>query len=160
VLAGFLEPLGATVVRVPTTKVLHLNERGDRAADGSRDRYPPLVDDPAAVDEFLAVPEAAGAHVVLLGQDRDGKHRLADGGRRTPQRRAVRRVGLPARVDRHSEFEKLEGCVTHCLRSGYAADRSVAARGDPVACEVQFLPRAAVTTASSPPSATTTCPVT
>ena len=113
-LAGFLEPLGATVVRVPTTKVLHLKSAVTALPDGRVIGYPPLVDDPAAFDEFLPVPEEAGAHVVLLGQDRDGKHRLlmADGAPRSAELFA----GLghrPVVVD-ISEFEKLEGCVT-CL---------------------------------------------
>ena len=113
-LAGFLEPLGATVVRVPTTKVLHLKSAVTALPDGRVIGYPPLVDDHAAFAEFLPVPEEAGAHVVLLGQDRDGKHRLlmADGAPRSAELFA----GLghrPVVVD-ISEFEKLEGCVT-CL---------------------------------------------
>jgi len=113
-LAGYLEPLGATVVRVPTTKVLHLKSAVTALPDGRVIGYPPLVDDPAAFAEFLPVPEEAGAHVVLLGPDDGGVHRLlmADG--------APRSAGLfaelgyrPVVVD-ISEFEKLEGCVT-CL---------------------------------------------
>ena len=70
--------------------------------------------DRAAFAEFLPVPEEAGAHVVLLGPDDDGVHRLlmADGAPRS----AALFVELgyrPVAVD-ISEFEKLEGCVT-CL---------------------------------------------
>ena len=113
-LAGFLEPLGATVVRVPTTKVLHLKSAVTALPDGRVIGYPPLVDDPAAFADFLPVPEEAGAHVVLLGPDDDGVHRLlmADGAPRS----AALFVELgyrPVVVD-ISEFEKLEGCVT-CL---------------------------------------------
>jgi dimethylargininase len=67
------------------------------------------VDDPAAFPRFLAVPEEAGAHVVVLG-----------GGRLLVAASAPKSAALfgdvgyePVVVD-ISEFEKLEGCVT-CL---------------------------------------------
>ena len=87
-LAAFLGPLGATVVPVPTTKVLHLKSAVTALPDGRVIGYPPLVDDPAAFGEFVAVPEEAGAHVVLLGPDRDGAERLlmAAGAPRTAAR--------------------------------------------------------------------------
>jgi dimethylargininase len=52
--------------------------------------------------------------VVLLGQDRDGKHRLlmADGAPRSAELFAG--LGYRPVVVDISEFEKLEGCVT-CL---------------------------------------------
>ena len=75
-LAGFFGPLGATVIGVPTTRVLHLKSAVTALPDGRVIGYPPLVDDPAVFGEFLPVPEAAGAHVVLLGPDRDGAERL------------------------------------------------------------------------------------
>ena len=113
-LAAFLGPLGATVVPVPTTKVLHLKSAVTALPDGRVIGYPPLVDDPAAFGEFVAVPEEAGAHVVLLGPDRDGAERLlmAAGATRTAAR--FTELGYrPVLVD-IAEFEKLEGCVT-CL---------------------------------------------
>ena len=59
---------------------------------------------------FEAVPEEAGAHVVLLGA-----RPAADGGQRPAHRRA-RTASAATRSARStsSEFEKLEGCVT-CL---------------------------------------------
>jgi dimethylargininase len=121
-LAGFFGPLGASVVPVPTTRVLHLKSAVTALPDGRVIGYPPLVDDPATFGGLLAVPEAAGAHVVLLGPDRDGAERLlmAAGAPRTAQQ--FTELGYrPVLVD-ISEFEKLEGCVT-CL--------SVRLRGTP-----------------------------
>lgn len=113
-LAAFLEPLGATVVRVPTTTVLHLKSAVTALPDGRVIGYPPLVDDPAAFAEFLPVPEGAGAHVVLLGPDRDGVERLlmADGAPRSAA--LFEELGYRPVIVDISEFEKLEGCVT-CL---------------------------------------------
>jgi dimethylargininase len=113
-LAGFFGPLGATVVPVPTTKVLHLKSAVTALPDGRVIGYPPLVDDPSAFDEFLPVPEEAGAHVVLLGPDRDGVQLLlmAAGAPGTADLFAASGY-RPVIVD-ISEFEKLEGCVT-CL---------------------------------------------
>jgi dimethylargininase len=113
-LAELLGPLGATVVPVPTTRVLHLKSAVTALPDGRVIGYPPLVDDPGAFGAFLPVPEEAGAHVVLLGPGPDGAHRLlmATGAPRTAELFA----GLgyaPVPVD-IGEFEKLEGCVT-CL---------------------------------------------
>jgi dimethylargininase len=113
-LAGFFAPLGATVVPVPTTKVLHLKSAVTALPDGRVIGYPPLVDDPAVFEAFLPVPEEAGAHVVLLGPDPDGAERLlmATGAPRSTEQ--FTELGYrPVLVD-ISEFEKLEGCVT-CL---------------------------------------------
>jgi dimethylargininase len=113
-LDGFLSPLGATVVPVPTTKVLHLKSAVTALPDGRVIGYPPLVDDPAAFEEFLPVPEEAGAHVVLLGPDRDGVEQLlmaADAPRTAEQFTELGYRPVPVDI---SEFEKLEGCVT-CL---------------------------------------------
>ncbi len=105
-LAGFLD---ATVVPVPVTKVLHLKSAVTALPDGTVLGHPPLVDDPAAFPEFLAVPEEAGAHVVLLGGKRV---LLAASAPATAELLAAR--GLEPVVVDIGEFEKLEGCVT-CL---------------------------------------------
>jgi dimethylargininase len=108
-LADHLAPLGATVVPVPVTKVLHLKSAVTALPDGTVIGYPPLVDDPALFDEFLAVPEEPGSHVVLLGGDRV---LLAASAGATAE--LLTTTGLtPVSVD-IGEFEKLEGCVT-CL---------------------------------------------
>jgi len=99
----------ATVVPVPVTKVLHLKSAVTALPDGTVIGYPPLVDDPAAFDRFLAVPEEGGAHVVLLG---DNRVLMAASAPATAALLAGR--GLAPVVVDISEFEKLEGCVT-CL---------------------------------------------
>lgn len=108
-LRRLLTPLGARVVAVPVTKVLHLKSAVTALPDGTVIGYPPVVDDPRVFDRFLAVPEESGAHVVLLGGDR--LLMAAD----APQSAALfRDLGYePVCVD-ISEYEKLEGCVT-CL---------------------------------------------
>jgi dimethylargininase len=108
-LRAALTPLGATVVGVPLTKVLHPKSAVTALPDGTVIGYPPYVDDVSMFERFLPVPEEAGSHVVLLGGDR---LLMAAG--------APLSAGLfedlgwtPVPVD-ISEYEKLEGCVT-CL---------------------------------------------
>ncbi|TDV55153.1 dimethylargininase [Actinophytocola oryzae] len=99
----------ATVVPVPVTRVLHLKSAVTALPDGTVIGYPPLVDDPAAFADFLAVPEESGSHVVLLGGD---AVLMAASAPRTAalfESRGLRVVTVDI-----SEFEKLEGCVT-CL---------------------------------------------
>jgi dimethylargininase len=69
-LREILDPLGATVVAVPITKVLHLKSAVTALPDGTVIGYPPVVDDPRTYPRFLAVPEEPGSHVVLLGGDK------------------------------------------------------------------------------------------
>jgi dimethylargininase len=108
-LGDLLEPLGWTVQPVPLTRVLHLKSAVTALPDGMVIGYPQLVDDPAVFERFLAVPEPAGAHIVLLGDDR---LLMSGDARRTAE--MFRSMGYdPIEVD-ISEFEKLEGCVT-CL---------------------------------------------
>ena len=108
-LREILEPLGATVIGVPVTKVLHLKSAVTALPDGTVIGYPLFVDDPAMFGRFLAVPEESGAHVVLLG---DGKLLMAADAPRSAE--LFRELGYdPVCVD-ISEFQKLEGCVT-CL---------------------------------------------
>ena len=65
-LASLLSELGAEVITVPLTKVLHLKTAVTALPDGTVVGYEPLVDDPDMFENFMAVPEEAGAHVVLL----------------------------------------------------------------------------------------------
>ncbi|WP_211357367.1 hypothetical protein [Nocardioides rubriscoriae] len=67
-LAAHLAPLGAQVVGVPLTKVLHLKSAVTALADGVVLGFEELVDDPDVWPEFLAVPEEPGAHVVVLDE--------------------------------------------------------------------------------------------
>ena len=108
-LRELLAPEGFTVVEVPTTKVLHLKSAITALPDGTVIGYPPLVDDPTAFANFLAVPEEAGAHVVLLGGNR---LLMAASAPQTAE--LFRTMGFEPVVVDISEYEKLEGCVT-CL---------------------------------------------
>jgi dimethylargininase len=108
-LRGFLEPLGAEVIAVPVSKVLHLKSAVTALPDGTVIGYEPLTDDPGAFPKFLAVPEEAGAHVVLLGE---GRLLMAASAPKSAE--LFRELGYTPVVVDISEFEKLEGCVT-CL---------------------------------------------
>lgn len=108
-LAAAFEPLGATVVTVPITKVLHLKSAVTALPDGSIIGWEPVVDDVSIFPNFLAMPEESGSHVVILDE-----HTLlisAD----CPQSAALleARGYTLVKVD-ISEYIKLEGCVT-CL---------------------------------------------
>jgi dimethylargininase len=108
-LREIFEPLGATVVAVPTTKVLHLKSAVTALPDESVIGYQPLVDSPSFFPHFRAVPEESGSHVVLLGQNR-----LLIAADCPESAEMFAHLGYePVPVD-ISEFQKLEGCVT-CL---------------------------------------------
>jgi len=104
-----LEPLGATVVGVPVSKVLHLKSAVTALPDGTVVGHDPLVDDPAAFPAYLSVPEEPGAHVVLLDASTVLMSAAAPRTQELFESRGLRVVALDI-----SEFEKLEGCVT-CL---------------------------------------------
>jgi dimethylargininase len=108
-LAAHLEPLGARVVGVPLTKVLHLKSAVTALPDGTVVGFEPLVDDPTVWSRFLAVPEEPGSHVVLLDDHTVLMSASAPRTRRTYEERGLRVVAVGM-----TEFEKLEGCVT-CL---------------------------------------------
>ncbi|MCF6376205.1 arginine deiminase family protein [Nocardioides KLBMP 9356] len=109
-LRQLLAPLGAEVVAVPVTKVLHLKSAVTALPDGTVVGHPPLVDDPDVwAGHFLGVPEESGAHVVLLG----GSTVLMAAS--APESAALfRDRGLDVVTVDISELEKMEGCVT-CL---------------------------------------------
>jgi dimethylargininase len=108
-LRAAFEPLGARVVAVPVSKVLHLKSAVTALPDGTVIGHEPLVDNASLFPRFLPVPEESGAHVVLLG---GGKLLMAASAPKTAELFAD--LGYdPVLVD-ISEFEKLEGCVT-CL---------------------------------------------
>jgi dimethylargininase len=108
-LAAYLEPHGATVVPVPTTKVLHLKSAVTALPDGTVVGYEPLVDAPSVWQSFLDVPEESGSHVVLLG----GNTVLMSSDAPKTQQLFEKR-GLEVVAVDIGEFIKLEGCVT-CL---------------------------------------------
>ena len=108
-LRAHLEPLGATVVGVPVTKVLHLKSAVTALPDGTVIGYDPLVDDPTAFPAYLSVPEEPGAHVVLLDGSTVLMSTSAPRTQELFESRGLRVVAVDI-----SEYEKLEGCVT-CL---------------------------------------------
>ena len=106
---SLLEPMGATVHAVPTTKVLHLKSAVTALPDGTVIGYDPVVDDSSRFDPYVAVPEEPGAHVVEIADD---TVIITAGTERT--RALLEARGLTVEVCDIGEFEKLEGCVT-CL---------------------------------------------
>ncbi|ADU47106.1 dimethylargininase [Intrasporangium calvum] len=104
-LAGF----GVTVRRVPVTRALHLKSAVTALPLGTVIGHETTVDDPGQWPDFLAVPEEAGAHVVLLG----GMSVLMSAAAPRTAHLLQGRGHDVSMVD-ISEFEKLEGCVT-CL---------------------------------------------
>jgi dimethylargininase len=108
-LAAHLAPLGARVVGVPVSRVLHLKSAVTALPDGTVVGYEPLVDDVAAWDRFQPVPEEPGSHVVLLGGETVLMSTAAPRTRAMFEERGLRVVAVDI-----GEFEKLEGCVT-CL---------------------------------------------
>ncbi|HEU5472578.1 MAG TPA: N(G),N(G)-dimethylarginine dimethylaminohydrolase [Actinophytocola sp.] len=108
-LRDFLAVRGRRVVPVGVRTVLHLKSAVTALPDGTVIGYPPLVDHPELFDAFLPVPEPAGAHVVLLGDDQLLMSASAPASAALFAGRGYR----PVPVD-IGEFERLEGCVT-CL---------------------------------------------
>lgn len=103
------EPLGVSVVEVPVSKVLHLKSAATALPNGAVIGYLPALDDESIFPDFISVPEASGAHVVLLG----GKKLLmAASAPKTAE--LFGRLGFEPIIVDISEYEKLEGCVT-CL---------------------------------------------
>lgn len=108
-LAALLDPLGAHVVAVPVSRVLHLKSAVTALPDGTVVGFEPFVDEPAQWESFLGVPEEAGAHVVVLDETTVLMSTAAPATRALFESRGLRVVAVDI-----SEYEKLEGCVT-CL---------------------------------------------
>ena len=108
-LSALLAPRGWEVVGVPVTRVLHLKSAVTALPDGTVIGFEPLVDDCRCFENFLAVPEEDGAHVVVVDE---GTVLMADS---APESAALLRArGLAVIEVDISEYIKLEGCVT-CL---------------------------------------------
>jgi dimethylargininase len=97
------------VVAVPVSKVLHLKSAVTALPDGTVLGHPSTVDDSAIFGRYLEVPEAEGAHVVVLAPD---TVLLAASAPLTAA--LLEDLGYRVVSVDISEFEKLEGCVT-CL---------------------------------------------
>ncbi|MFC1259010.1 MULTISPECIES: dimethylargininase [Streptomyces] len=108
-LRAAFEPLGARVVAVPVSKVLHLKSAVTALPDGTVIGHIPMTDMPSLFPRFLPVPEESGAHVVHLG---GAKLLMAASAPKTADLLAD--LGHEPVVVDIGEFEKLEGCVT-CL---------------------------------------------
>lgn len=108
-LRDLLSPRGWSVVAVPVSKVLHLKSGVTALPDGTVVGFEPLVDDPAAYPDFLAVPEEHGTAVVVLD---DVTVLMSADAPETAE--LYRSRGLEVITTPITEFEKLEGCVT-CL---------------------------------------------
>ena len=106
---AIVEPLGATVVTVPISKVLHLKSAVTALPSGEIIGFEPLVDDPSIFPNFVAVPEESGSHVVIVG---DKRLLMAADAPETAE--TLRDMGYFVIEVDISEFIKLEGCVT-CL---------------------------------------------
>jgi dimethylargininase len=103
------DSLGATVMEVPVSKVLHLKSAVTALPNGAVIGYLPALDDASIFPDFIAVPEPAGAHVVLLGGDR-----LLMAASAPKSAELFAGLGYEPIVVDIGEYEKLEGCVT-CL---------------------------------------------
>jgi dimethylargininase len=108
-LAAAFEPLGATVVTVPITKVLHLKSAVTALPDGTIIGWEPVVDDVRVFPNFLPMPEESGSHVVILSPS---TLLISDDCPQSAALLEARGYDL-VKVD-ISEYIKLEGCVT-CL---------------------------------------------
>ncbi|MFM8956614.1 MAG: dimethylargininase [Actinomycetota bacterium] len=104
-----VQPLGATVVTVPVTKVLHLKSAITALPDGTIIGWDAAVDDTSIFPKYLSMPEESGAHVVIL--DDTAVLMAADAPRSAE---VLRSLGYRVVCVEISEYEKLEGCVT-CL---------------------------------------------
>lgn len=108
-LAHHLRPEGRTVVPVPIERTLHLKSQVTALPDGTVIGYRPLVDDPDLWPRFLDVPEAEGAHVIVIDS---ATVLMSDQAPRSAE--LLRQHGLQVITAPIDEFVKLEGCVT-CL---------------------------------------------
>lgn len=107
--ARIVEPLGATVVTVPVSRVLHLKSAVTALPDGTIIGWDPAVDDATVFPKYRSMPEESGAHVVVIND-----HTVLMSADAPSSARLLETLGYTViRVD-ISEYEKLEGCVT-CL---------------------------------------------
>jgi len=108
-LASILEPMGATVVVVPVTKVLHLKSAVTALPDGTIIGWDPAVDDSTVFPKYLSMPEESGAHVVIID---NGRLLMAADAPKSAE--LLESLGYETIQVDVSEYIKLEGCVT-CL---------------------------------------------
>jgi dimethylargininase len=102
-------PLGYKVVAVPVSMALHLKSSVTALPDGTIIGYPPVVDNAAIFDRFLAVPEIGGLAVMVVAEDT-----VIMAASAPKSAELIADLGYKVITVDISEFEKLEGCVT-CL---------------------------------------------
>ena len=107
--AAIVEPMGARVVEVPLTKVLHLKSAVTALPDGTIIGWAPGVDDVSVFPNFTPMPEESGAHVVIL--DERTLLMAADAPKSAEYLRSLGYRTVEVDI---GEYIKLEGCVT-CL---------------------------------------------
>ena len=103
-LRAAFEPLGARVVAVPVSKVLHLKSAVTALPDGTVIGHIPKVDTPSLFARFLPVPEEAG-----LARRPARRRQAADGGERAEDRRAVRRPRVRTGRRGHQRVREARG---------------------------------------------------
>lgn len=108
-LTRIVQPLGATVVTVPVSRVLHLKSAVTALPDGTIIGWDPAVDDASVFPRYQSMPEESGAHVVVI--DSRTVLMAADAPRSA---RLLEVLGYTVVCVDISEYQKLEGCVT-CL---------------------------------------------
>lgn len=108
-LGRLVADVGRRVEVVPISRTLHLKSQVTALPDGTVVGYAPLVDDATRWPSLLEVPEAEGAHVVVLD---DHTVLMSDAAPRSAD--LFRARGLDVVALDVSEFVKLEGCMT-CL---------------------------------------------
>jgi dimethylargininase len=104
-----VEPLGAKVIAVPVSRVLHLKSAVTALPDGTIIGWNDAVDDVSVFSKYRSMPEESGAHVVII--DNNTLLMAADAPRSAD---LLRSLGYQVICVDISEYEKLEGCVT-CL---------------------------------------------
>lgn len=108
---------GFTVTSVPTTRTLHLKSAITALPDGTMIGHATVIDDAMGLPDFVAVPEPAGAHVVVVDQAIVLMASSAPQSAQLFNQRGFDTVQVDI-----SEFEKLEGCIT-CLSVRLRATR-------------------------------------
>lgn len=102
-----LAPQGTEVTGVRVKGTLHLKSALNALPDGTIVGWDPVVDDPYRWPSYVSVPEPAGAHVVVLGEETVMISTRALGTAAMLQARGLKTVLVDI-----SEFEKLEGTVS------------------------------------------------
>ena len=117
-LRGLLSPRGFQIIPVPLHRVLHLKSALTALPDGTVIAADTSLVDSSPFPALRVVPEEAGSHVVLLGEN---TVLMAASAPRSAQ--LFDDWGFDVIVVGIGEFEKMEGCVT-CLSVLMDGDRA------------------------------------